>query len=140
MVAELRNEISVLKAEVTELRSALLEERKRSQALATEIASLRRSDKTTIAAVRSYASAATRNVQLSDNRATRRRRRQTQQRPRSESTAAPSQDTNDAVRSSDRESATAPTPRETVSGARRVWGTPKISYLHNCLEGCQVPQ
>ena len=65
VVAELRNEISALKAEVTELRSALVEEKKASQTLAAEIANLRGSAEATNATVhpsKSYTSPAKRNV------------------------------------------------------------------------------
>ena len=130
VVAELRSEISALKAEVTELRSALVEEKKTSQMLATEIATSSRSDGTTNVTVRSsrsYASAARRNVQTrsgSENHAPRRRPRQAQRRPLPENTAASIlQDSNDTGRSADNDTASASTRRETVSGARRVWGT-----------------
>ena len=57
------------------------------------------------------------------NRAPRRRPRQAQHRQRSENAAAPSQESNDAGSNTDIDNATASLPRETVSGARRVWGT-----------------
>ena len=104
-------------------------DKKASQTLAAEIANLRGSAEATNATVhpsKSYTSAAKRNVHPRSglgNRAPRRRPRQAQHRQRSENAAAPSQESNDAGSNTDIDNATASLPRESVSGARRVWGT-----------------
>ena len=126
VVAELRNEIAALKAEVIELRSALDEEKKACKTVSAEIAILRRSEpasKPTEHPRRNYASAAKRSSQINagpDNRASQKRpRHAAQHRQRSENATTPPNGAGESARAN----ATASLPREEVSGARRVWGT-----------------